>query len=204
MQERFKGRPFGSVQVYPGRLTMPFRWRKPRVAFCSTFDPFHEDIPESYIREALSVARQCDRHQYLWLTKRSKRMREIMAEVDPPKTLWLGITAENCDCGNERVRDLLRTPAAHRWISAEPLLEDLTSMDLAGIDWLVVGCESGPKRRPCNGDWIRGILSDCREWRVPCLVKQIDLGGRCSADPSEWSSDLRVQQFPEGLPHACT
>ena len=123
---------------------------------------------------------------------------------------WLGVTAENQRRADERIPVLLQTPAAVRWVSLEPLLGpiDLNKRELLidkrrfkytlgnYLDWVVVGCESGPKRRPCKIEWVREIVEQCRDAGVPVFVKQLSINGKVSHDMDEWPEDLRVREYP--------
>ena len=143
----------------------------------------------------------------------------------PPRNAWLGVTAENQKAADERIPYLLQTPAAVRFVSAEPLLGPLDlfrylqpgleswcerhpdspdpnypggfSRKLPGVQWTIVGAESDPRRRGCNLEWVRDLVRQCQDAGTPVFVKQLDLDGRVSHDPAEWPADLRVREYPK-------
>ncbi len=166
----------------------PAHWRKPRRIFVDSMsDLFHEDMPFPRIADVWRVMAlpECGRHTFQILTKRAKRMRRFMEEAatlakawpwpDPDHVLsnvWLGVSVED-RARKDRIEALRATPAALRFLSLEPLLEDLGPIDFTGIGWAIAGGESGPGARPCDVAWIRSIVAQCREAGVPCFVKQI-------------------------------
>jgi len=137
-------------------------------------DLFHEDVPFKYIqRMILETMMDCRRHTFLILTKRPERMGEFLKEVNAPN-VWLGVSVENED-QIRRAYELAIIPAAHRWLSLEPLLGpiDLRPLFLLQqIEWVVVGCESGPGHRPMNLDWVRSLRDQCQAAKVPFYFKQ--------------------------------
>lgn len=127
------------------------------------------------------------------------------AQIDRPRVwplpnVWLGVSVEDQARADERIPLLLQTPAAVRFVSCEPLLGEVRFVGSAGagrIDWVIVGCESGPRARPCSVEWIRSIVRQCKSAGVPVFVKQIRLAdGRLRHDPAEWPADLRVREYP--------
>jgi len=185
--ERFWGeRAFTDVQCHPERLDQPLRWRKPcRVFVNSMSDLFHEAVPDEFIAQVLALAGDAPQHVYQVLTKRPERMRKILSEIcafgncRPPANLWLGVSIENQKTADDRIAVLLETPAAVRWVSAEPLLGavDLNNIRighvcLPGIDWVVCGGESGPGARPMHPDWARALRDQCLSAGVPFFFKQ--------------------------------
>lgn len=256
----------GEVRLVPEALGTPLKWRKPQVVFVNSMsDLFHEKVPLEYILQVLTIMQACPQHTFIVLTKRAKRMREVMSDAALPDELmrlgedlagkhqWchahedrdfpldnivLGVSVESADW-LRRIEWLLQTPAATRIVSLEPLLgpvqidtflgdlpEDNDGAPYPGrIDGVIVGGESGPGARPCNVEWIRDIVRQCRESGTHCFVKQlganpvfesswsdadpvitpedgtgdlvpIKLNDRKGADPSEWPSDLRVRELP--------
>src|SRR5664280_3239811 len=147
-----------NVILHPERLLLPTRWRQPRRVFVNSMsDLFHELVPDPYIRQVLEVMAQCPRHEFQVLSKRPERIRELhRLWTDRHGILpnvWLGTSIEN-DRWVGRADDLRAAPAAVRFISAEPLLGPLPRLDLTGIDWLIVGGESGIGHRPVEADWV--------------------------------------------------
>jgi protein gp37 len=253
--ERFrgvKGHPYEQgfdLRLVPEKIEEPLRWKKPRRVFVNSMsDLFQDGVPDEYIDRVFSVMALAERHTFQVLTKRPERMRAWFAarrfDVKgyailqtesgechyafpwPLPNVWLGVSVENQHFADERIPLLLHTPAAVRFISAEPLLEGL---DLAkhrpgalGLHWCIVGGESGPGARPCETWWIRNIVGQCRYADVAVFVKQLGanpqqrvmysaptfepdqlihveplkLRDRKGGDIDEWPLDLRVREFP--------
>ena len=175
---RTSGPGFG-VQCHPHMLDQPLRWKRPRRIFVNSMsDLFHPDVPDSFIGGVFDVMAQCPRHTFQVLTKRPQRMERLLSvwhaagvwrrhdlmwcgPVEfPLPNVWLGTSIES-DRYAFRADNLRRTPAAVRFVSAEPLLGPLPSLDLASIDWLIVGGESGPRSRPMHPDWARDLRDRC-------------------------------------------
>jgi protein gp37 len=167
-----------NVVLHPNRLDQPRRWRKPRVIFVNSMsDLFHERVPLSFVKDVFKVMGQTERHTYQILTKRAERLAELAPHLPWPENVWIGVSVENMRWA-VRV-DFLRTvPAAVRFISAEPLLGPLETLDLDGIDWLIAGGESGPGHRPMQTEWVRTLRDRCDEEGVSFFFKQ--WGGRSS------------------------
>lgn len=225
----YYGRAFTDVQCHPERLDQPLRWKRPRRVFVNSMsDLFHEDVPFEFIDQVFAVMALAHQHVFQVLTKRPERLREYLASRFRPGRIadamvglqpdrkgrigrtrygddWplpnvhLGVSIEDQATADERIPLLLDTPAAVRWVSAEPLLgavdfrnvarqHGYASDVLAGhrhdfgvpmenlpsrIDWIVVGGESGPKARPCDVEWIRSVVRQCQAVGVPAFVKQL-------------------------------
>ena len=175
--ERFRGvsghsyeRGF-DLQLRPERLEQPLEWTQPRMIFVNSMsDLFHEDIPLSYIREVFRVMRKAGWHTFQVLTKRSERLSDLGGRLRWPDNVWMGVSVENqrWTC---RIEDLRKVAAKVRFLSCEPLLGPLR-LDLADIDWVIVGGESGPGARPMNAEWVRGIRRQCQEAGVAFFFKQ--------------------------------
>lgn len=198
---RMAGRKFVNgttgVQLHPGRLDAPLHWKKPRRVFVNSLsDLFHEDIPREFIKSVVGVTVDCPQHTFQILTKRPQRMLEFSRECPWPSNVWLGVSVEDQATADERIPILLQTPAAVRFISAEPLLETINlnqacwglgrnrpPIDIAArqyqgnalsaLDWAILGGESGPGARPCNLAWIRALKDQCQAAQVPVFVKQL-------------------------------
>ncbi len=173
--ERFRGtRAFPNgfdVTLRHDRLDIPLRWKRPRKIFVNSMsDLFHERVPLDFIQAVFSTMRQAHWHQFQVLTKRSARLRELAAELDWPDNVWMGVSVEN-QRWTSRIDDLCQVPAAVRFLSVEPLLGPL-SLDLGGIDWVIVGGESGPGARPMRADWARSVREQCEAAGVPFFFKQ--------------------------------
>ncbi len=160
------------VTLHPDLLDAPSKWRAPRRVFVNSMsDLFHEDVPVEFIEAVFATIRQCNQHTFQVLTKRGDRLRELAGRLDWPDNLWMGVTVENADV-MERVLALREVPAAVRFLSCEPLLGPLPNLPLRGIDWVIVGGESGPGARPISRVWVREILAQCRQGAVPFFFKQ--------------------------------
>lgn len=261
----------GVVRALQGEtLTAPLRWKKPRRVFVNSMsDLFHESLSDAAIDSVFAVMALCPQHTFQVLTKRPERMRNylmlrngmgkavlcrainnIPAQLGdrhgalemPLPNVWLGVSVEDQARANERIPLLLQTPAAKRFISAEPLLgpidldkhlwrpaspdempgyalNDAPSADYVallkpGLDWIIVGGESGPGARRFDIEWARSIVDQCRAAGVACFVKQlganptvirpgsvnelqdVGLSDRKGGDPDQWPEDLRVREFP--------
>lgn len=181
--ERFRGvlgHPYEQgfdVRLVPEQLLQPDRWRKPRRIFvCSMSDLFHWEVSDEWIEAICAVMRFPDRHTYQVLTKRSERMRNLLTgKLDWAARLphvWWGVSVENKKHGLPRIDHLRQSPAVNRFLSIEPLLEDLGTLDLSGIGWVIVGGESGAGARPMRADWVRPIRDQCLAQNIPFFFKQ--------------------------------
>lgn len=158
--------------LQPQELGKPYHWRKARRVFVNTVsDSFHKDMPDEYLDRMFTVMRECWRHTFLLLTKRPERMLQYSKTADFPDNVWAGTTIEHNDYV-ERADLLREVPAAVRFISAEPLLGPLSDLDLTGIDWVIVGGESGKGFRPMDPDWARDLRDRCVAAGVAFYFKQ--------------------------------
>lgn len=176
--ERFRGvpgHPFEQgfdLRLVPDALELPLRWRSPRRIFVNSMsDLFHEDVPETFVRQVFDVMRLASQHAFQVLTKRSARMAELARTLDVPNNVWMGVSIENEDY-TSRIDDLMRVPAKVRFLSIEPLLGPIRRLSLHGIHWVIVGGESGPRARPMDPGWVRSIRDQCAEAGVPFFFKQ--------------------------------
>ena len=164
------------ITLHSDLLDVPTHWKKPqRIFTCSMSDLFHPEVPESYLLRVFETMRKCLQHTFLILTKRSERLVEFSSKIDWPENIWMGVTVEEYRCRN-RINDLRKTNARHKFISAEPLLTDLRVLDLSEIDWVFVGGESGPNARAMEESWVIGIRDQCEAQQVMFTFKQ--WGGR--------------------------
>lgn len=161
-----------SVTLHSDQVTLPLRWRQPRRIFVNSMsDLFHEAIPDDYIRRVFEVMGQADWHIFQVLTKRAKRLERISSHLPWPPNVWQGVSVENARY-LWRVSHLRKVPAAVRFLSIEPLIGPIKELPLGGIDWVIVGGESGPQHRPVDPVWVREIRDRCVQHRVPFFFKQ--------------------------------
>jgi protein gp37 len=161
-----------SVTLHPHVLELPLTWRKPRAIFVNSMsDLFHEDVPESYVRQVFDVMRRASWHTFQVLTKRAHRLDALSRGLEWPDNVWAGVTVENKDYLH-RLQHLSRVPAPVRFVSFEPLLGTLGEIDLSAVDWAIVGGESGPGARPIERDWVLQIRDQCLRAQVPFFFKQ--------------------------------
>ncbi len=161
------------LTLMPERLTQPLRKKKPTRFFVNSMsDLFHEDVPDEYIDEIFSVMSRTPQHTYQILTKRAFRLPEYFGSKTVPPNVWLGVTVEDRKSGIPRIEHLCRVNAAIRFLSVEPLLEDLRKIDLTGIHWVIVGGESGPNARPMNQEWVLSIKEQCEKYGSAFFFKQ--------------------------------
>jgi protein gp37 len=161
------------LTLVPERLAEPLRRKKPTVYFVNSMsDLFHERVPDTYIQRVFDVIRQTPQHTYQILTKRAERLPAFFSTHDAPDNTWLGVSVENRKHGLPRIEALRRVRSRIRFLSVEPLLEDLGDIDLHGIHWVIVGGESGPKARPMKQDWVVNIQRQCERQNVAFFFKQ--------------------------------
>lgn len=183
----------------PEKLTEPLRWRTPRMIFVNSMsDLFQEDVPDDYIVSVARVMQLANWHTYQVLTKRSERMRNILqTKLDFAATqphIWWGVSVENKKHGLERIVQLQSSPAGVRFLSIEPLLEDLGSLTLTGISWVIVGGESGTGARPMRKSWVLSIRNQCRKAKVPFFFKQ--WGGVRKSETGRSLDGKTYDEFP--------
>ena len=202
--ERFRGvkdHPFErgfDLTIRPERLEQPFAWKKPRMIFVNSMsDLFHKDIPYSYVAKVFDVMERADQHVFQVLTKRSSLMRNF---VNPryrtrkaPPHIWLGVSVESPKL-LVRMKHLQQTEATVRFVSFEPLLERMGKVDLHGIDWAIVGGESGYGSRPIQPGWVRELRDECLKQNVAFFFKQ--WGGRTPKERGNTIDGRRWLDFP--------
>jgi len=169
-QERYKNG--FELTIHPEVLKEPYNWKKPRIVFVNSMsDLFHEEIPIEFIQDVFSVMNENDRHTFQILTKRSERLREFASMLNWSENIWMGVTIENNDY-TSRSDDLRLIDAAIKFLSLEPLLGPVLDLELDGIDWVIVGGESGPGARPMEEKWVLDIKNKCKKQDVPFFFKQ--------------------------------
>lgn len=236
----FKAQNRDDVEIYLDEtmLQQPLHWRRPRRIFvCSMTDLFGEFVTDAMISKVFAIMAVCPQHTFIVLTKRAQRMRDYMEETTglyvlgeetawPLPNVWLGVSVEDQRRADERIPNLLQSPAAVRFVSAEPLLRRLDlkvwlapayegdrrkQIAVPRIDWIIVGGESGAAARPFDLMWAGEIINECERYDVPVFVKQI--GRRPLIDgapylavehpkggePTEWPRKLRVREWPKAL-----
>ncbi|PJJ96771.1 hypothetical protein CO641_13030 [Lysobacteraceae bacterium NML91-0213] len=164
---------FRTVRTLPFRLDEPLRRASPTVYFVNSMsDLFHEDVPDTFVDRVFDIMARCPQHVFQVLTKRAERLRDFTAERVVSDNVWLGVSVENKRHGVPRIRYLRAAKCRTKFLSIEPLLEDLGPLDLTKIDWVIVGGESGHGARPMNPEWVRTILKQCADQQVAFFFKQ--------------------------------
>jgi len=161
-----------AVTLQPQMLKVPASWRRPRTIFVNSMsDLFHEAVPVDYIHEVFQVMQQASWHRFQVLTKRSTRLAQLAPELSWAPNIWMGVSVES-ERHASRIADLQTTGAAVKFLSLEPLLGPLANLDLEGIDWVIVGGESGPGARKMEPSWAAGVRDQCQARGVPFFFKQ--------------------------------
>lgn len=232
------------VTLHPERLEEPLKWKKPRRVFVNSMgDLFHEDVPTAFIAEIFDVMAGAGQHTFLILTKRPERMKHLLVYGDsmkcdspehhrllcamPLRNVWLGVTAENQQAADERIPTLLQTPAAVRFISAEPLLGPVDlelylpyhnhplkdewhrngyhirrlniGITEGTLDWIICGGETGPNARPMHPDWVRSLRDQCKAAGMPFWFKSWGEWSHLSQEREKgWPLARQVHEWPDG------
>lgn len=164
---------FSRIQLMNDRLDQPKLRKKPTVYFVNSMsDLFHEQVPFEFIDKVFSTISECPQHAFQILTKRAERMRDYFSTRQVPENAWLGVSVENKEHGKPRIAELQKISAKTRFLSVEPLLEDIGAISLAGITWVIVGGESGAKARPMNESWALNVQRQCLRANVDFFFKQ--------------------------------
>jgi protein gp37 len=181
--ERFRGvpgHPYAQgfdLRLVPQKLAEPLKWSSQKTIFVNSMsDLFQTGIPDSYVEHVVRVMEMANWHTYQVLTKRADRLRELLSDqlrfFAQSNHIWWGVSVEDRKYGLPRIDELRETPAAVRFLSVEPLLEDIGEINLDGIHWVIVGGESGYGARPMQESWVLGIKRQCKAARVPFFFKQ--------------------------------
>lgn len=161
-----------NVTIHPNALNEPLAWKNPSMIFvCSMSDLFHKNVPFEFIDQVLNVIKNTPQHNYQILTKRADRMAEYFSSRNIPPNAWLGVTVEIART-KSRIDFIRNLHAPIRFISCEPLLEDLGELDLIGINWVIVGGESGVQARPMKEEWVLNIKKQADTLHIPFFFKQ--------------------------------
>ncbi len=163
------------LTLHEDDLQLPYKWKKPQMVFINSMsDLFHKDVPFKFVDKVFNVIRDNQQHTFQILTKRSYEMYNYMhfSMYAYIKNVWAGVSVENKRYGLRRIDDLRATSTNVKFLSIEPLLEDLGTINLTGIDWVIVGGESGNKARPMKKEWVINIKNQCESANVPFFFKQ--------------------------------
>ncbi len=207
--ERFrgvKGHPYEQgfdLRLVPAKLTEPFTWRAPKLVFVNSMsDLFQDGVPDDYIEAVCRVMVRANWHTFQVLTKRSARLKELLngrLQFAAQQThIWWGVSVEDHKYGLPRIGDLQRANGTVRFLSIEPLLEDLGAFDLSGVNWVIVGGESGPGARPMQKEWVVSLRDQCRESAVPFFFKQ--WGGVRKAKTGRLLEGQTYDEYPTRVP----
>lgn len=161
------------LALHPERLDQPLRRKKPTIWFVNSMsDLFHEKVPDKFLDKVFDTVRATPQHTYQILTKRADRLPQYFANRDVPRNVWLGVSVEDRHYGVPRIDSLRQVNARVRFLSIEPLLEDVGQLDLLGIHWVIVGGESGPKARPMKPEWVDAVRRQCQVQGAAFFFKQ--------------------------------
>src|SRR6266481_4156557 len=203
--ERFrgvKGHPYEQgfdLRLVPEKLAEPLRWKSPKMIFVNSMsDLFHKEVPEDYVEAVCRTMERANWHTYPVVTKRSSQLRNMLQTrlqfAASLPHIWWGVSVEDRGHGLPRIEHLRQAPAAVRFLSVEPLLEDLGEINLEGIHWVIVGGESGPGARPMHKEWVVSVREQCREAGVPFFFKQ--WGGVQKARAGRMLGNQTYDEFP--------
>jgi len=160
------------LTLHENALELPLSWKKPQVIFVNSMsDLFHKDVPLQFIQKVFATMRRAHWHQFQVLTKRADRLAELSSKIVWPENVWMGVSVE-MSLYAHRINSLRKTGAKVKFLSLEPLLGPLPKMNLKGIDWAIVGGESGPGARPMDLAWVLDIQQQCKKAKIPFFFKQ--------------------------------
>ncbi len=183
------------VTLHDDLLDLPLTWKKPKMIFtCSMSDLFHEKVPAEFIEKAFITMNKASHHTFQVLTKRAERMQKLSEKFFWTNNIWNGVTVEDED-QIYRIDLLKNTPAKIKFLSVEPMLSDFPRLDLSGIDWVIVGGESGPGCREMKIEWVRKMRDQCNEQKIPFFFKQAYIDGKKVSTPE--LDGRKWAEFPE-------
>jgi protein gp37 len=160
------------LTLHPDTLDLPLKWKQPQRIFVNSMsDLFHHDVPVEFIQRVFATMRAASWHQFQVLTKRSGRLLALSDSINWPRNVWMGVSVES-EAYAARIDHLRKTDAQTKFLSLEPLIGPLKGLDLQGIDWVIVGGESGPGARPMDPDWVKSIQKQCEKAQVAFFFKQ--------------------------------
>lgn len=160
------------VTLHEHMLSRPLQWKTPQTIFVNSMsDLFHENVPFTFVADVFNIMTKASWHNFQILTKRSNRLLELSESLNWPPNVWMGVSVENSDY-TYRIEHLRQSAATTKFLSLEPLLGPLNNLNLNGIDWVIVGGESGPKARPMKQEWVIQIRDQCLDANVPFFFKQ--------------------------------
>lgn len=189
------GKWTGHITCMKSRLDKPLHWKKPcKIFVCSMSDLFHPKVPFEFIDKIFDVIQRTPDHTYQILTKRPKRMADFIYQAygvnHKLDNAWLGVSISTQPELDQNLNYLMDIPAAMRFVSLEPLLEDIRFRPWhEDLNWVIVGCESGPNRRPCKIEWVQSIVEQCKAANVPVFVKQINVNGKLIKMPKDFPQE---------------
>ena len=193
---RTSGPGFG-VTCHDDLVDVPRSWRKARLVFVNSMsDLFHPEVPDGFIESVFATMKACDRHTFQILTKRPQRLARMAHKLPWPANIWMGVSVENA-AYRFRVDHLRQVPAEVRFLSVEPLIEDVGTLDLRGIHWVIVGGESGHHARPIKGEWVTAIRNQCVDAGAAFFFKQ--WGGRFPKSGGRELEGRFWDQMPNGI-----
>ena len=188
-----------AVTLHEDLLDFPKKMRAPRQIFVNSMsDLFHEAVPLEFIQKVFATMNACPQHVFQVLTKRSTRLAELANSLVWTKNIWMGVTVED-DANKHRIKNLKNVPAGVRFISFEPLLSEICHPDLTGINWIIVGGESGPGARPIKKEWVESLQESARINHIPFFFKQ--WGGTNKKKAGKLLNGCLCQEIPAQAPY---
>ena len=188
----------GEIMLVEHMLNEPYKWKGGKLIFVNSMsDLFHEKVPLDYIERIFEVMENTPRHRYQILTKRAERMAELAPNINWPTNVWMGVSIEDSRVIN-RADALREVPAPIRFLSLEPLIGPIPNLDLTGLDWTIIGGESGNEARIMEPEWAVDLLNQCKSANVPCFIKQMGTQWAKRQGSKSWKGD-DFNEFPEAL-----
>ena len=182
------------LAMHPDALRVPYTWKSPKRVFVNSMsDLFHKDIPLDFVQSVFEVMNDCSQHTFQVLTKRGDVLKKYNPFVEWTKNIWMGVSVED-ERVVDRIDDLRETDAKVKFLSLEPLIGPLPNLNLTGIDWVIVGGESGFKARPMQEDWVQDILKQCKEQNVAFFFKQ--WGGKNKKKAGRMLNGRTYSEYP--------